>query len=427
MNKMGFKHTQVPPPQRLPQLNRRLILLMAIASGVSVANIYYIQPLLEQIAGAYHITQAGAGLLATLTQVGYALGLFLILPLADLMERKKLVLTMLILTALSLLTMYLSPDFIVTAVACLAIGTTSVIPQLMVPLCAKLSSNSDRGKNIGHIMSGLLIGVLLSRVISGMIGRYLGWRAIYLLAVFFMGALFLLLKRMLPVCEAGMHTNLNYIASLKSVFTLPGKFPVLREAAINAALIMAAFSALWTTLTFQLQGSPFHFSTNLIGMFGLLGITGILFAPFAGKLSDHKGAKFTVGVNIAIIFVSYLFFLAFGFQLWGLVLGVVLLDMGVQCCNVANQTRIQNLNEEARNRITSVYMVSLFLGGAVGSYLGALLYNQFGWGGFCALGLLTQILAALVHVATKKGNKPVHMDAAGFEQSPGVMEKNMDS
>ncbi|MFT9076078.1 MFS transporter [Ethanoligenens sp.] len=402
-------------PQELPPLNRSLILLMATASGVSVANIYYIQPLLEQIAGAYHVTQAGAGLLATLTQVGYALGLFLILPLADLVERKKLVLTMLVLAAFSLLTMFLSSNFALTATACLAIGTTSVIPQLMVPLCAKLSSNADRGKNIGHIMSGLLIGVLLSRVVSGIIGKYLGWKAIYLLAVFFMAALFLLLKRMLPVCEVGMRVKLNYIASLKSVFTLPGKFPVLREAAINAALIMAAFSALWTTLTFQLQGSPFHFNTSLIGMFGLLGITGILFAPFAGKLSDNKGAKFTVGVTILIILVSYLLFLAFGFRLWGLVLGVILLDMGVQCCNVANQTRIQNLNEEARNRITLVYMVSLFLGGAVGSYLGTLLYHRLGWCGFCAFGLLTQVLAALVHVATMKGNRAI------------AIEKNMDN
>lgn len=386
----------------LPQLNRRLIILMAAASGIAVANIYYIQPLLEQIAGSYHITQAGAGLLATLTQTGYALGLFLILPLADLVERKKLILTMLVLAALSLFTMYLSSNFVLTAAACLAIGTTSVIPQLMVPLGAKLSTDAERGKNIGHIMSGLLIGVLLSRVISGMIGKYFGWKTIYLIAVLFMIALFLLLKIMLPICKPNMNTNMNYISSLKSMTTLPGKFPVLREAAINAAMFMVAFSAFWTTLTFQLQSSTFHFGTNIVGMFGLLGVTGVMFAPFSGKLSDNKGAKFTVGINIAIIFASYLCFLAFGFQIWGLILGVILLDMGVQCCNVANQTRIQRLSEEARNRITSVYMVSLFLGGAVGSYLGALMYNNFGWYGFCIIGLLTQIVAAFVHLMAKK-------------------------
>lgn len=386
----------------LPKLNGRLIALMAAASGIAVANIYYIQPLLDKIADYYQITQASAGLLATLTQTGYALGLFLILPLADLVERKKLILTMLFLSTLSLLVMYISSNFILTAVACLAIGTTSVIPQLLLPLCAKLSNETERGKNIGHIMSGLLIGVLLSRVISGMIGRYFDWRIMYIIAVFFMISLFIVLKVMLPICETNANANMNYISSLKSMTALPKKFPVIKEAAINGAMILAAFSALWTTLTFQLQSSAFNFDTNIVGMFGLLGVTGAMLAPLAGKVSDKKGAKFTVGVNIAIIFLSYLCFIAFGFQIWGLILGVILLDMGVNSCNVANQTRIQRLSEEARNRITSFYMVSLFLGGAVGSYLGALMYNNFGWYGFCTIGIITQIIAAFVHVMTKK-------------------------
>lgn len=386
----------------LPKLNGRLIALMAAASGIAVANIYYIQPLLDKIADYYQITQASAGLLATLTQTGYALGLFLILPLADLVERKKLILTMLFLSTLSLLVMYISSNFILTAVACLAIGTTSVIPQLLLPLCAKLSNETERGKNIGHIMSGLLIGVLLSRVISGMIGRYFDWRIMYIIAVFFMISLFIVLKVMLPICETNANANMNYISSLKSMTALPKKFPVIKEAAINGAMILAAFSALWTTLTFQLQSSAFNFDTNIVGMFGLLGVTGAMLAPLAGKLSDKKGAKFTVGVNIAIIFVSYLCFIAFGFQIWGLILGVILLDMGVNSCNVANQTRIQRLSEEARNRITSFYMVSLFLGGAVGSYLGALMYNNFGWYGFCTIGIITQIIATFVHVMTKR-------------------------
>lgn len=381
----------------LPKLNRNLITLMAVTSGIAVANIYYIQPLLQQISGYYNISNANAGLLATLTQVGYALGLFLILPLADLVERKKLVLMMLVLAAISLSLMYLSTNFVLTAVACLAIGVTSVIPQLMVPLGAKLSSDADRGKNIGHIMSGLLIGVLLSRVFSGFVGKYFGWKMIYLIAVVFMILLFLLIKSMLPVCEANMKENMGYISTIKSMAKLPGRFPVLVEASVNAALFMVAFSALWTTLTFHLQSSAFNLDTNMVGMFGLIGIAGILFAPLAGKISDRKGAKFTVGVNIAIIFVSYLCFWAFGLKIWGLVLGIILLDMGVQCCNVANQTRIQKLSDEARNRITSIYMVSLFGGGALGSFLGALMYSHYGWYGFCIIGIITQMIAALVH------------------------------
>ncbi|POO88211.1 MFS transporter [Clostridium sp. 3-3] len=384
--------------KELPELSHKLIILMATATGIAVANIYYIQPLLNQIAKYYNISQSSAGLLATLTQVGYALGLFLILPLADLVERKKLILTMLLLSALSLLTMYFSTSFIITSVDCVAIGITSVIPQLFLPLCAKLSEESERGKNIGYIMSGLLIGVLLSRVISGMVGKYLEWRIMYLIAVFFMIGLFLVLKIMLPICKVDKNINITYISSLKSMITLPKKFPIIKEAAINGAMILAAFSALWTTLTFHLQSSFFNFDTNIVGMFGLLGVSGAILAPLAGKLSDRKGEKFTVGVNIAIILVSYLCFIIFGFKVLGLIIGVVLLDMGVNSCNVANQSRIQRLSEEARNRITSIYMVSLFGGGAIGSYLGALLYNNYGWYGFCAIGVTTQIIAICVHL-----------------------------
>lgn len=382
-----------------PKLSHGLILLMAITSGIAVANIYYIQPLLEQIAATYHVSQASAGLLATLTQVGYALGLFLILPIADLMERKKLVLTMLILAAISLIVMFLSSNYFITAIACLAVGTTSIIPQLMVPLGAKLSSDADRGKNIGHIMSGLLVGILLSRVFSGILGKYFGWRSIYLIAVVLMLVLFLLIKAMLPICEANADPAMTYVSSLKSMTKLPRQYPVLREAAINAALMMGAFSALWTTLTFQLQSKTFQLDTNIVGLFGLIGVTGILFAPFAGKMSDQKGARFTVGLNIGIVLISYLCFLVFGFHILGLILGVILLDMGVQCSNVANQTRIQKLSDEARNRITSIYMVSLFVGGALGSYLGALLYTHYGWYGFCVLGIISQLLAVLVHIS----------------------------
>lgn len=252
----------------MPKLRRGMIVLMAVASGIAVANIYYIQPLLNKIANYYNITQSEAGLLATLTQIGYALGLFFILPLADLMERKKLILTMIFLSVLALFLMYLSCNFVITSIACLAIGITSVIPQLLLPLCAKLSNESERGKNIGHIMSGLLVGILLSRVISGGIGKYFSWKTIYIIAVFFMIILFLALKVMLPICEANKNINMNYALSLRSMFTLPRKFPLIKESAINGAMILAAFNALWTTLTFHLQGSAFNFDTNIVGMFG---------------------------------------------------------------------------------------------------------------------------------------------------------------
>ena len=217
-----------------------------------------------------------------------------------------------------------------------------------------------------------------------------------------MAMLLILLKFALPVCNANEKGDLSYFSSLKSMFALPKKFPVMKEAALNGAMILAAFSALWTVLTFHLQSPPFYFGTNIIGLFGILGVSGALFAPFAGKISDKKSAKFTVGINIAVVFVSYICFIVFGFKVLGLVIGVILLDMGVNSCNVANQTRIQSLSESERNRITSVYMVTMFAGGAAGSYLGAALYNHFGWYGFCCIGIATQMAAGIVHWASGK-------------------------
>lgn len=384
------------------KLSGKMIGLMAAASGIAVANIYYIQPLLNSAAEYFNISGSQASLLATLTQTGYALGLFLILPIADLIERKKLILTMIFLSILSLLGMYFSKNFILTCVACLAVGITSVIPQLLLPLCAKLSDEQVRGKNIGHIMSGLLTGVVLSRVVSGAVGKYIGWKSIYIIAVVLMSILFTVLKFTLPVCAADEKGDLNYTSSIKSMFSLPKKFPIIIEAAINGFMILAAFSALWTVLTFHLQGTPFNFETNIIGLFGILGVSGAMFAPIAGKISDRRSAKFTVGINIAIIIVSYLCFIIFGFKVWGLIAGVVLLDMGVNSCNVANQTRIQSLSESERNRITSIYMVTMFAGGAVGSYLGSTLYNHFGWYGFCTIGIITQLIAMIVHIISSK-------------------------
>lgn len=251
-------------------------------------------------------------------------------------------------------------------------------------------------------MSGLLTGVVLSRVVSGAVGKYIGWKSIYIIAVVLMSILFTVLKFTLPVCAADEKGDLNYTSSIKSMFSLPKKFPIIIEAAINGFMILAAFSALWTVLTFHLQGTPFNFETNIIGLFGILGVSGAMFAPIAGKISDRRSAKFTVGINIAIIIVSYLCFIIFGFKVWGLIAGVVLLDMGVNSCNVANQTRIQSLSESERNRITSIYMVTMFAGGAVGSYLGSTLYNHFGWYGFCTIGIITQLIAMIVHIISSK-------------------------
>ena len=383
------KHSEILINQ--PILTRRLVWIMAFGSGVSVANIYYIQPLISQMANNYHITQSSAGLVASFTQIGFALGLFFILPLAEIVEKKQLIMTILVLSCGSLSLLYVSPNLMITAIALFAIGFTSILPQIFIPLGAQLAPPEERGKIIGSIMSGLLIGMLLSRVFSGLAGERYGWKTIYLIAALMMIGLMVILKFNLPKCRA--LSKIKYQESLKSIIPLIKQFPVLRESAIIGAMAFCAFSAFWTALTFLLQGTHYRLGADTAGMFGLVGIIGALFSPVAGRISDRKGPRFTVGINIIVIIVSYVVFGFWGYHLWGLIIGVILLDLGVQCCNVSNQTRIHQLNEEARNRITAIYMVSYFLGGALGSYLGALTYQRYHWLGVCILGLGSQAIA----------------------------------
>ncbi|WP_434295799.1 MFS transporter [Clostridium botulinum] len=381
-------------------LNKRLILLMSVASGLTAANLYYIQPLLAEIAQYYHVTQGYSGLLATLTQIGDALGLLLILPLADILERRKLILTMILGTAAFLLLLFFSPNMIIALIASFGIGFCSVIPQLLIPFAAQLASPSERGRVIGSIMSGLLIGNLLSRVGSGFIAKYMLWKNIYFIAAFFMLLLWVALRLALP--KSYGNSKIKYSESLKSMAVLIKQFPLLRESSIIGAMAFLAFSAFWTTLTFLLQGSHYHMGTDVAGLFGLVGVVGALFSRSAGKLSDKKGARFTVGINIVVIIAAYVVLGILGVQLWGLIVGVILLDLGVQSCNVSNQTRIHQLSEEARNRITAIYMVSYFLGGSLGSWLGTLSFQHFGWIGVCIVGVSSQLVAGYVHINGKR-------------------------
>lgn len=381
--------------QAKSKLNNFLVLVMAIASGVTVANLYYIQPLLGDIANTFHVTQVSVGFAAMLTQIGYALGMLFLLPLADIKEKRFLIILMLICSASSLTLMFFSFNIVVILIASFAIGFTSVVPQLIVPLAAQLADPKERGKIIGTVMSGLFIGILLSRTLSGVVGKYFGWRVVYLIGAFLMITLAISLSRLLPLCPP--ISNMKYIELFKSMIVLTKNLPVLREASINGAMMFAAFSAFWTSLVFLLGSSHYHMGSDAAGLFGLVGITGALAAPIVGRLADRKSPKFTIGIGMVLVIISYICFFLFGFKLWGLIIGVILLDLGVQSCQISNQARVFALNEEARNRINTVFMVSYFIGGALGSFLGSYNYAHFGWYGVCIFGLLTQLIALIVH------------------------------
>lgn len=381
-------------------MSRFLVLVMAATSGITVANLYYIQPLLAEIAESFRVTQVSVGFVAMLTQVGYALGMLSILPLADIKEKRSLIVRMLLFSACALLFMSFSFNMTVISVASFAVGFTSVVPQLIVPFAAQLADPKERGMIIGSVMSGLFIGILVSRTFSGVIGEYWGWRTVYLIAAGLMIVLAFFLRRLLPLCPP--ISKMNYSALFKSMLSLTKSLRILREASLNGAFMFAAFSAFWTSLVFLLNSSHYHLGADVAGMFGLVGISGALAAPIVGRTADKRSPRFTVGIGMISVILAYLCFSILGFRLWGLIIGVILLDLGVQSCQISNQARVHALNDEARNRLNTVYMVSYFLGGAMGSYLGSYCYAYFDWYGVCALGLLTQLLAVIFHLNYKQ-------------------------
>ena len=376
-------------------LTKPLTFLMAAVCGITVANLYYIQPLEAQIAAAFHVTQNAAGIAAMLTQIGYALGLLLFVPLGDMAERRSVILRMLMLVAGSLLAAGWSPIYAVLLVAMFVTGLTTIVPQLVIPYAAQLSQPEEQGKTIGDVMSGLLIGILLSRAFSGLVGSVAGWRAVYWIAAGLTLVLAVIIRFTFPKSES--HTEMSYPDLLKSIPGLVQNQRSLRESALNGFFMFGSFSAFWTSLIFLLETPHYHMGAREAGLFGFAGAAGALAAPLIGKAADRKSPRFTVGIGVLLSTLAYLCFSFFGFTLWGLIVGVIVLDLGNQCGQVSNMARVQALGDSMRSRNNTVYMFSYFIGGAAGSFLGTLFFQHFGWHGVCTVGLSFQLAAILTH------------------------------
>jgi predicted MFS family arabinose efflux permease len=378
-------------------ISTSLVMLMSVACGITVANIYYAQPLLSEIAKFFRVSEGSIGMVAMLTQIGYAAGMFFLLPLGDIKERRSLIVFMLFVAAVALILMSIAFNMGILLFAAFAVGFTSIVPQLIVPFAAHLASPKERGKVIGNVMSGLLIGILASRTFSGIIGAAFGWRVVYVIAAIMMILLAALLKILLPISEPT--SEVSYGNLLTSMWGLLKSEAVLREASSTGAMMFATFSVFWTSLIFLLESPAYHLGAQAAGLFGLVGVTGALAAPIVGQIADKKSPRFTVGIAIIISTLAYICFWALGLKLWGLIIGVILLDLGTQSGQVSNQARIHALNPEARNRINTVFMVFYFIGGSIGSILGAYSWTHFGWTGVCVVGLLFQLVAIILHFA----------------------------
>jgi len=374
-------------------LTKGMTLLLAISGGILVANLYYNQPLLSEIAKTFNVTSQETGLISTFTQLGYALGIFLLVPLGDIKEKRKLILMLTFLVIIALLGVATAQNLIWIYISSFIVGLTTVSPQIITPLAAELARPEERGKVVGTVVSGLLFGILLARTVSGYIGYIAGWRFMFVFAAILIGLLDIILYFKLPITTS--NENLTYKELIKSVIKIACKYKTLRYVSISGSMLFGAFSMFWTTLTFFLEGSPYYMHSNQIGLFGLLGAVGALGAPIIGRLNDKKNPKIVAVICSGIGILSYLIFYFFGMNIFGVILGVVLLDLGIQGAQISNQTRIYSLNQDERSRINTVFVVSNFIGAAVGSSLGSLVWNLYNWNGVCIAGLI-MITIALV-------------------------------
>ena len=358
---------------------------MALATGGIVANLYYLQPLLHQVKGDFHTGTMGTTSLITLVQVGYALGLAFVVPLGDLVPRRRLVVAIFILAAATMLLASLVHSFILFAVLTVVIGLSSVGGQLIIPFAADLAVDGQRGRVVARLMSGLLIGILLSRTLSGIVSEAVGWRGVYVCAAALLTFMALVLRVALPTEQRRAHVPYHRLVS--SSFALLGTFPELRRRAWFGATVFAANSVLWSTLAYHLSATPFHYSNAIIGLFGLLGVAGVLAANAAGHQADHDRSHRSTVVAAVLVTGSFGVLLLGHATVWLLGLGIILLDAGVQGMQITNQSIIYSLAPDMRSRINSIYMVCFFVGASLGSLGAGYTYSHDGWTGTCLLGL----------------------------------------
>jgi predicted MFS family arabinose efflux permease len=361
---------------------------------------YYVQPLLNVVGADFGVSQTAAGLLVMCSQVGYVVGLALLVPLGDLRERTALISGLLVIAGGALAVCAAAPTFGVLAGGLIVVGALSCVAQILVPLAATLAAPQERGKVVGSVMSGLLIGILGARIVSGAVAQIGGWRLIFALAAGLMLVLALVLRRVLP--RIAPEEPMAYTAALGSVLALIGAEPVLRQRMALAVFQMAGFSVLWTSVAFLLGGAPYHYGEAVIGLFGLAGVAGALAAPVAGRLADRGLGRIALTGFLIATLVSWGLLDAGGSSLIALIAGIALLDLGIQGAQISNQTRIYALRPEARSRLTTAYMVSLFFGGVFGSLLSATVYGAAGWDATCVLGAAMAVAGIIVWAATER-------------------------
>lgn len=398
--KLSSQETHTPSDSiHASSMPRYMTLLFAVVCGMSVANIYFAQPLLDHLSREFGIDYSTIGILITITQIFYAVGLLLLVPLGDLLNQRRLIIGQMLLSVVALIIVGTASSSTVLFVGMASVGLLAVVTQTLVAFAATMAAPAERGRVVGMVTSGIVIGILLARSISGILTDLAGWRSVYLVSAALMLCMVCTLFRVLPNVEREVKT-LSYAQLLSSVFMLFVQERVLRIRAILALLIFTAFSILWTSVVLPLSAPPLSLSHTAIGAFGLAGIVGALVAARAGKLADQGHGQRTTGIALLLLLISW-WFISFTEQsLLALVVGIVLLDLAVQAVHVTNQSIILTLRMEARSRLTAGYMVFYSIGSATGSIASTQIYSHYGWNGVCWLGASVSAVAFLFWAVT---------------------------
>lgn len=376
-----------------------LLYTLAAIAGISVANLYYNQPLLDVIRMDLRCSEMDTNHIALLTQIGYALGLLFIIPLGDLYSRKRIILTNFTCLVASLLCIASATDIRVILAASVVTGACSVIPQIFVPLAAQYSEPKNKGKNVGIIISGLLTGILASRVVSGYIGEWLGWRTMYYIAAGLMVLSAIIVLRLLPDTESNFKGK--YTQLMRSLVQLVKDFPALRVYALRSGLAFGSFMGLWATLAFKMAQAPFYAGSDEVGALGLCGVAGALSASVVGRFVQKVGVRRFNDIGTLLQLLAWALFYWGGNEYINLIVGILIIDIGMQCIQLSNQATMFQLCPSASNRINTIFMTTYFLGGSLGTFLAGAAWTQWGWSGVALSGSLLALASMAVTRCSK--------------------------
>ena len=382
-------------PGASPAVPRSTFFLLSVMCGISIASAYYVQPLLPTIGRALGATEVAMGLVPTMTQIGIGLGVALLMPMGDIVDTRKLVLVLVASHVLALAGVASAQSVGQLQALSFALGATTVTPYLLPVLAARLAPASERGQVTGLLARGIFAGILLARTASGSVGYALDWRAIYWIAVVAMLVMGAMFGRRLPAIPS--QALLSYPQALRSLWTVLSRHAVLRRAALTQGLLFGGFNAFWVSLAYHLESPRFALPSYVAGLFGVIGLAGAMCAPMFGRLADRRGADFAVRQATRVTFAAWVVLALFGSHLAGLITGVILLDLGTTASHVSNQARIYELDGAIRNRVTTLYILGLFVGAALIVPLGTLAWMHAGWVGVCVVGGATSLLAVIAN------------------------------